>query len=79
MSGDEGLYTCEYEPSDYSDGGVGLAGCILIYCELPTVRMNAHVHMHMCNTKEVTCIIHEKNISGGAKQAKRSLDSAVLS
>ena len=44
MSGDEGLYTCEYEPTDNSDGGVGLAGCIIVYCELQTVCMHAHVH-----------------------------------
>ena len=37
--GDEGLYTCKYEsPDDNGSGegsmGEGLAGCILIYCEL---------------------------------------------
>ena len=49
-SGDEGLYTCKYEsPDDNGSGegsmGEGLAGCILIYCELQTVCRHAHVHV----------------------------------
>ena len=34
-SSDEGLYTCEYEPSDDSgEKTEAPAGCIIIYCEL---------------------------------------------
>ena len=40
-------------------------------------RVGSHVHVY-CYLEHIV-YIHEKNVSGGARQAKRSLDSAVSS